>query len=245
MTDTLSLLKRFLGRIAEFLFGWYFRLQIKRFDLLFAGTMDLVNYGKTIRKDSFWLPIGVPKIKSLGKKNKLFTVFIPTRFDKIKGIERVLPLLDVVSRVKKNYQVIIIAWGTEKWVRDEIIKRHKNVKVIPHIKDRKRYYELLTSADVVFGQFHKGTSVCGQIERETMMAKVPLISLDKYDSRILRQYYNDLEVLVEKVITDEKFRKEFVDSNYKDITRNHDMKKIKRLLLSNIQKVRKEKRYAS
>lgn len=237
MIDEMSGVKRFFARIIEVVFGWYFRIQLRKFDLLCVATPDLLKYAQRIRSDAFWLPQLVEPIVHKVEKNETFRVFIPTRLARIKGIERVVELLKVVRDTLKDYEVILVDWGSERWVIDSVKSDHKKVRVLPLITDRKVYEQLLVSSDLVFGQFGYGTGACGRIELEAMAAKVPLVAFDRYESSSLIKFQDKLDELVRLLIVDKAFRHDFVERNYKDVMMNHSSEHIRKLLTVRIEGV--------
>jgi len=234
MARTLPWHKRVIARIIEILFREYFHRQIRKANALWVATPDLLSYAKKIRSDAFWLPMQVTVPKTPKRKNAVFTVFIPTRFHPIKNMKRVLPLLDVVDSYKKEYQVILIDWShvpqPDKPLMKLIQRRYKGVEILPFIEKREEFERILMSSDIVFGQFGKETSAFGRIELETIAAKVPLIALDLYETKMLKAYHGDLEGLLKKILSNGRFRVRFVRSNYNDVMRNHSSEAIKKLL---------------
>ena len=148
---------------------------LKKAKAIFYVTPNLRSFMKDYDRKLIYLPNPVDMGgagKELHPPTQVSKVLIFTRLDPVKGVERIFPAVEQLSRA---VEVTALDWGSlapdyvrkyRKWVRF--------VKPVPHAE----VGSFLRQFDVIVGQMHQG--ILSLMEIETLSAGRPLITaIDK------------------------------------------------------------------
>ena len=144
---------------------------LQRAQKVFYVTPNLLSYLHGFESKAVYLPNPVD-MRGVGQRHlsptRVSKVVIFTRLDPVKGVERIFP---AVERLSKSVELTALDWGP---LAREYVKRFgrwvKFVKPLPHDE----IGAFLSEFDVVIGQMHQG--ILSLMEIEALGAGRPLIT---------------------------------------------------------------------
>jgi glycosyltransferase involved in cell wall biosynthesis len=163
-------------------------LALRKSDVVFCTTPDLVDAGKRFGIEVTYLPVPIDT-KRFARRDTQFSnderplIFSPTRLDSSKGASIILKLIGMLAARFPRARIVQIAYFEEgddsylDWLRKNIACKANNVSLIPIVN----YFEmpsLIRQADLVIGQFKLG--VAGAIEFQAMSCGVPVVFFDRW-----------------------------------------------------------------
>jgi glycosyltransferase involved in cell wall biosynthesis len=240
--NELPVTKKIPNKILKILFDKKMRERLKRYDIFYVSTPNMLVHAKKIRKDAIWLPnpIDTKTFNPIGKKIKLDgnpSVFLPTRLHAFKN-----PLygINVFKKIKKKYphaKLHMINYGGGA---DPLFNAFKKIidekEVIYHDRmSRDELAKYYRSADIVLGQFNEVLGNFSMIELEAMACGAPIVTLDKYEIKKEFEKLENLEKLAFKLIKDKKFKDKFVKRNMNYVRAVHSENSVINLNIKTIQ----------
>jgi len=171
-------------------FGFLVKQAIKKADLFFVSTPDLLTVGKLIREDVVWLPnpIDLENFRPMKPKIDLhqgfdYTIFMPSRIDfRMKGTDLVI---EQFSLLPPNFALHIIKHGVPKDIHRllKLIEKLdlKNRVFIHDRLPRKDVTQLYNAADMIIDQFG-GAQAFGNVTLEGLACEKTVIT--DYDGAV-------------------------------------------------------------
>jgi glycosyltransferase involved in cell wall biosynthesis len=240
----LPFVRRQLSKILKFFLNGLMQRRLKKADLFYVSTPNMLEHAKKIRKDAIWLPnpldtkifsSKVGKVKLEGNP----VVFFPTRLHTFKN-----PLFGVnlFKKIKAKYpeaKLHMIKYGQgadplfnafQKIVDEKDVIYHDKM---PHDELLKHY----RGADLVLGQFNPNLGNLSLVELEAMACGAPIVTLDMYEIKNELSSLSKLEDLAFRLIKDKKFKNQFVKRNLEYVYKTHSEKAVIEANRKNIQKL--------
>ena len=144
---------------------------LKRAKAIFYVTPNLRSYLKGYEAKLVYLPNPVDMrgtAKELPPPTQVSKVLIFTRLDPVKGVDRIFPAVEELSR---RAEVTALDWGS---LAKDYVRRYRKwvrfVKPVPHAE----VGDFLRQFDVIIGQMHQG--ILSLMEIETLSAGRPLVT---------------------------------------------------------------------
>jgi len=165
-------------------FGVLVKQAIKKADLFFVSTPDLLTVGKLIREDVIWIPnpIDLENFKPMKREIDLhqgfdYTIFMPSQIDfGMKGTDLVI---EQFSFLPPNFSLHLIKHGFLKDIErllKLIEKLHLKNRVFIHDRlPRKDMAQLYNAADIIIDQFG-GLHAFGNVTLEGLACEKTVIT---------------------------------------------------------------------
>jgi glycosyltransferase involved in cell wall biosynthesis len=235
--------KKIFARIIETILVRGIHRRIRKFDLYYVSTPNMLKYAKKIRIDTKWLPnsidlnIFIPEWKKAEMKwNPV--IFYPTRLHSFKNPKF---WIELFHKIKEKYPDAVLHLihypngGDAHYLkyRNELI--NKNSYVWHNFKTKEELAEMFRASDIVLWHFHQDLWMMSLVELQAVACKTPVISYDKYE---IKTYLKDLETITFDILWDRKKREDFVIKNKEIVLKNHSAKNIAKELERDISRVR-------
>lgn len=199
-----------------------------------TGSQELFNLLKSFRKDSVRIDRTMTdtnlfnrNLKPIDIQKDKFTFFSPTRISSEKGIDI---LWDAINLCTTDFDVLQINWIDTKnssiqKESEQILKnKPSNVRLIDKInyEDMGRYYKF---ADCILGEMNTGHT--NSIEREAVLCYKPVLTYNNIQIKSLidgiesitpflphSNHPKEIAKLIDKIVTDKKFRENLTEKEY-------------------------------
>lgn len=245
-SDTLihfSWFKKIIASIVEFLISWLIRYKIKKFDIYYVSTPNMLTYAKQIRYDAKWLPnaINTAIFNPNWIKTKLQwspVVFYPTRLHSFKNPKFWIDLFFKIKEKYPNATLHLIKYPN--WW--DPLASYYEKKLI----DNKTYFwhsyknpnelaEMYRWSDIVLWHFHESLWMMSLVELEATACWIAVISYDKYE---IKTKLTELENITFSILSDKDKYNDFVSKNLDIVLKNHSAENIAKKLLKDIEFVK-------
>ncbi len=239
----LPLPNKIMSKILKSLLTKKIKKKIKEFDIYYVSTPNMLEHAKKIRQDAMWLPnpINMDVFNPYGKKIKLQgnpAIFLPTRLHVFKN-----PIfaINLFKKIKKKYPkacLHLIDYGFQGGPLTPELKmrlKDKEIYIWHKRMDKERLATMYRSADLILGQFNETLGMLSLVELEAMDCGAPMVTLDLYE---LNLPLDQCEKKVFKILENNKFKKQYVNRLYNYVVRTHSAESIKKVIISNIQKIK-------
>lgn len=221
---------------------------LKRSNLLFATTPDLLTYSYIIGREIFRLPqpINTDLFNDRASKNELLfgdpIIFSPTKLAQGKGAKNIIEILRRIVEDYPSSHIYQVKWGRPDYISMLLsIVPPENLTLVDFIP-RNLMPSWYVSSDIVIGQMALGS--VGTIELEAMSCKTPVIVYDRYyDYGYRRRNLENAWEMTCNTISDHTFRKKLIEKGSKIIEEKHDVNLVVELYLKYLKQVLHESSY--
>jgi len=213
---------------------------IRKADIYYVSTPDLLPQAKKIRKDAQWLPnpVDVEFFETDCEKIRLAgdpVIFLPSR---IHGLKNPLFALGLFKSIKKIYPGAVLHLIKYPRASSKLLKEFKEGCVE---KDSYVWHDYMTierlkqiykSSDLVLGQFNNDIACLSLVELNVMASKVPIVTYDPHE--IIKVDIPDILNYAFSMLSSDKFRNENIIKNYLYVKDVHCERKVMKLHQENL-----------
>lgn len=240
--DTLKHFKWIKKIIAYFveLFLWpLVRYKIKKFDLYYVSTPNMIKHAKKIRYDAKWLPNAIDLDmfcpdwkKAILKWNPV--IFCPTRLHSFKNPKF---WIDLFFKIKKKYPDATLhlikypSWWDSLASYYEKLLSDENTYFWHNFKTKEELSKMYRASDIVLWHFHPTLWMMSLVELEACATWTAVISYDKYE---INTSLEELENITFSILWDRNKYNDYVSKNRNIVLNNHKAEYIAKILSKDI-----------
>ncbi len=232
-------IKKVIASIVEFLLWRLIRYNIKKFDIYYVSTPNMLEFAKKIRLDAKWLPnaINIQLFNPIWKSTDLKwdpVIFYPTRLHSFKNPKF---WIDLFKKIKSKYPEATLHlikypnwWDPlasyyEKKLTDSETYIWHNFKTAQELSEMYRW------SDIVLWHFHETLWMMSLVELEATACWTAIISYDKYE---IKTDLKNLESITFSILSDKNKYNDFVSKNMEIVLKNHSPENIAKQLKNDI-----------
>jgi len=166
--------------------GMIIQLGLKKAKTVFYTTPDLKPLVETYRPDAIFFPnpVDTEKFIPIREQNNQdnSVVFNINKLDRYKGLDKVLPALDLILMNNPDVRVLMFDFGNALVESEGFISKYRKDSRLSllHPVSRERMLELIQDATMVVGQMETGSLGCSELE--AMSCSKPVVCYFKYES---------------------------------------------------------------
>lgn len=236
-------LKRIIAALIEFLLGWLIRFKIKKFDIYYVSTPNMLEFAQKIRPDASWLAnaIDIDIFNPDWEKIALNwnpAIFYPTRLHSFKNPKF---WIDLFQKIKIKHPEAVLHLIRYPNGADPLANYYAKTLTDPDtyvwhwFKTPRELASMYRSSDLVFWHFDPNLGMMSLIELEATACGAAVISHDRYE---IHTPLSELENITFSILDNKEKRKDFVEKNREIVLSNHSPEKIAARLLSDIERIR-------
>jgi glycosyltransferase involved in cell wall biosynthesis len=215
---------------------------LKRSNMFFATTPDLLVYSHIIRRKILHLPLPIDTdlFNNRAAKNELLfgdpIVFSPTRLQENKGAKNIIKILRRIVEDYPSSHIYQVKWGRPDYISILLNTIPSENLTFVNFIPRNLLPSWYVSSDIVIGQMSLG--IISTIELEAMSCKTPVIVYDRYyDYGYGRRDLENAWEMTYKTISDQAFRKKLIEKGSRIIEEKHDVNLVVELYLKYLKQV--------
>lgn len=236
-------IKKIIAIGVNFLLRPLIEHRIKKLDLYYVATPNMLVYAKKIRSDAKWLPnaIDFDVFSWEGAKAEMIwdpVIFYPTRIHSFKNPKFGI---DLFHKIKKKYPNAVLHMIHYPNGGDILYSKYRkelndsNHYVWHSFKTKYELADMFRASDIVLWHFHPDLWMMSLIELQAIACDTAVISYDKYE---IKTYLNDLETITFDILRDNNLYNTFVSKNKEIVLKNHNPKSIAKTLQQDISRVK-------
>ena len=232
--------KKYLSKWIDFLLWWLIRYKIKKFDIYYVSTPNMLDVAKKIRLSTMWLPNPVNiDIFKLNWKKKVMEwnpiIFQPTRLHSFKNPKFGIDLFYKIKRKYPNATLHLIEYPNGGDYYEEYYKKilTDDQTFFWHwFKSKSELAEMYRWADIVLWHFHKDLWMMSGVELEATLCWTAVISYDKYE---IKTDLDQLESITFDILNDKDSYNKFVSKNIDIVLKNHSPDRVSDRIVKDIE----------
>ena len=232
--------KKYFSRCIDFLLWGFIRYKIKKFDIYYVSTPNMLDAAKKIRLTTMWLPnpVNIDIFKWSWKKKIMEwnpIIFQPTRLHSFKNPKFGI---DLFYKIKKKYPeatLHLIEYPNGGDYYEEYYKKTltDDKTFFWHwFKSKNELAEMYRWADIVLWHFHKDLWMMSWVELEATLCWTAVISYDKFE---MKTNLDQLENITFDVLKDKDSYDRFVSKNIDIVLKNHSPDNVANKLVKDIE----------
>lgn len=232
-------IKKILAFIINILVEPLIKYRIKKFDIYYVSTPNMLEYAKLIRLDVKRLPNSVDtNIFTVdGKQANMIgdpVIFLPTRIHSFKNPKF---WIELFLKIKKKYPGAVLHLIHYPNGGDYFYNYYRKELTNPddyiwhNFKTKEELADMYRASDIVLGHFHPDLWMMSLVEIQAAACWTAVISYDKYE---IKTSLDKLEEITFSILSDQNKYDRFVNTNRNIVLKNHSPENVAKILKKDI-----------